>query len=97
MSTPQTEQFVPLLAAATSAEKRGFQICAIPQTEQPQPFQSLEKAIPVVGEGQGFNKNCEPQLSVQREGGRVTSIRIQCRCGQTFDLACVYDEPSKPS
>jgi hypothetical protein len=94
MTIPQTDQFVPLVASAPSAEKRDFQITVIPQKEQSQPFQSLEKAIPATRERLG-KTNCEPQLSIQRDGERITNIRIQCNCGQTIDLACVYDEQSK--
>ena len=42
-------------------------------------------------------KFCEPRVSVQRDGDRVTNIRIQCTCGQMMDIACVYDEPPKVS
>lgn len=97
MTTPQTEQFVPLVATTMAAEKREFQISVIPQAEQPHSFQSLEKAMSAAGERAAFKKNCEPQMSLQREGGRLTNIRIQCRCGQTIDLACIYDEPPKPA
>jgi hypothetical protein len=34
---------------------------------------------------------CEPKVSVQRDGNRVTGIQILCSCGQVIDLACVYD------
>jgi len=85
------------MTAPPSTGKRDFQITVIPQKEQPQEFQSLEKAIPASGERAVFKKNCEPQISVQREGERITNIRIQCNCGQTIDLACLYDEIPKPS
>lgn len=97
MTIPETAQFVPLVTAPPSTERREFQVTVIPQNEQAQPFQSLEKTAPANGERTAFKKNCEPHLSVQREGGRITSIRIQCNCGQTIDLACLYDEPSRPS
>jgi hypothetical protein len=97
MTTPQTNPFVPLVAAMPSGEKRDFQITVISQTNQPQAFQSLDKTSPVTDERALFKKNCEPRLSVQRDGDRITSIRVQCNCGQTIDLACLYDEPAKPS
>jgi hypothetical protein len=93
MTTPQTNHFVPLVAGAPSVDKREFQISVIPHTEQPHGFQSLEKGMPIAG----VKKNCEPHLSLQRNGDRVTNIRIQCSCGQTIDLACLYDETPKPS
>jgi hypothetical protein len=97
MTIPQTDQFVPLMATAPSTGKRDFQITVIPQKEQPQEFQSLEKTVPASGERVVFKKNCEPHVSVQREGERITNIRIQCNCGQTIDLACLYDETPKPA
>jgi hypothetical protein len=95
MTTPQTSSFVPLVAAMPSADKREFQITVIPQTEQPQAFKSLDKTPSAPNERMLSKKNCEPHLSVQREGDRITSIRIQCNCGQTIDLACLYDPPAK--
>jgi hypothetical protein len=35
----------------------------------------------------------EPRVSIQRDGNRITHLRIQCGCGQVIDLACVYDPP----
>ena len=35
----------------------------------------------------GFGK---PVVTLQREGERVTSIRIECVCGQIIELACSY-------
>jgi hypothetical protein len=32
----------------------------------------------------------EPAITLQREGDRVTHIRIQCACGQVIELACLY-------
>jgi hypothetical protein len=32
-------------------------------------------------------------VTVQREGDRVTHLRVQCTCGQIMDIACVYDAP----
>jgi hypothetical protein len=95
---PQTDQFVPLIAAMPSAEKREFQINIIPQGQQTQAFQSMESSA----QAGRTSKNCEPTLSVQRDNGRISRIQIQCSCGQTIDLECLYqeatkvDEPPKP-
>jgi hypothetical protein len=99
MTLPRTESFVPLTAAPPSGENREFQITVIPQAEQPHPFQLLEPTASAADEKAPPNnrKNREPLLSVQRDGGRITNIHIQCNCGQTMDLACVYHEPPKPS
>ena len=31
-----------------------------------------------------------PQVTLQRDGERVTQIRIQCGCGQVIELDCEY-------
>jgi hypothetical protein len=96
MTLQRTEVFVPLTAAPVSGENREFHVTVIPQTEQPQSFQSLEQAVPSATSVASPTKRlCEPRLSVQRDGDRVTSIRIQCTCGQVMDVACVYEEPAK--
>lgn len=57
-------------------------------------FHSLEPLRPAAQNGvNGAEKKpCEPRVTVQRDGNRVTHLRIQCTCGQIMDLACVYDE-----
>jgi len=69
----------------------------IPQTGSSQPFQTLEQVAAGATENAPLHakKNCEPRLSLQRDGGRITNIRIQCTCGQMLELACVYEEPPK--
>ena len=32
----------------------------------------------------------KPVVTLQREGDRVTGIRIECVCGQIIELACSY-------
>jgi len=31
-----------------------------------------------------------PTVSLQRDGDRVTHIRVECSCGQVIELACKY-------
>ncbi len=31
-----------------------------------------------------------PSISLEREGDRITSIRIECACGQIIELNCTY-------
>jgi len=30
----------------------------------------------------------EPKVTLEREGNRVTRIKVECVCGYTFELAC---------
>lgn len=32
----------------------------------------------------------KPVVTLQRDGDKVTRIRVQCGCGETIDLDCVY-------
>ena len=103
------ESFVPLTAAPAPAAAREFRVAvlnghggngnghangngAVKKTG----FQSLEPLRPAAlnGANGAEKKICEPRVTVQRDGSRVTHLRIQCTCGQIMDLACIYDEPA---
>jgi len=62
---------------------------------KPSGFQSLEaqRSVALSGGSGSEKKIGEPRVTVQRDGDRVTHLRIQCTCGQILDLACVYDAP----
>jgi hypothetical protein len=95
MTPPRTDSFVPLTAATVSDERREFRVTVIPQSDQSHSFQSLEQLAPSTAAAPNYKKICEPRVSMQREGDRVASIRIQCSCGQVMDVACIYEEPAK--
>ena len=97
MTLLRTESFVPLTAVPAPAGQREFHVGIIPRDGQFRPFQSLEKKPLGPGETalSDDRKFCEPRIAVQRDGDRVSSIRVQCTCGQVMELACVYDEPPK--
>ena len=95
--TPQrTQTFVPLTAAAALPGRRDFAVTVIPGEEKKpeKNFQSLETPRPAATTANPENKTCEPRVSVQRDGDRVTHLRIQCTCGQVMDLACLYEKPA---
>ena len=97
MTSQRTEPFVPLTAATPSGENREFRVTVISQAGPSQAFQTFEQAAsaaPQTALPDG-KRICEPRLTLQRDGERITGIRIQCACGQMMDLACVYDEPAK--
>ncbi len=97
MTLLRTESFVPLTAAPAAAPRAEFRATVIPKDGQTKAFHSLEQLIPEDDAPVADKKKfCEPRISVQRDGDRVTNIRIQCTCGQVMDVACVYDEPAKP-
>jgi hypothetical protein len=89
---PKIDQFVPLVATMPSAESREFQITIIPQGEQAQSFPNGGLATG----GQTLpGKHGGPVLSVQRDNGQITHIKIQCNCGQVIDVECLYKEAGK--
>jgi hypothetical protein len=90
--TPRPESFVPLTAATPSPEQREFRVTVTNSGKKSDTFHNLESPVAATGK-----KNCEPRVTVQRDGDRVTHLRVQCSCGQVLDLACVYDAaPVKP-
>jgi hypothetical protein len=98
MNPQPTQSFVPLTAAPVSPEKREFRVAVLNSNgngnggaENKAAFQSLEMPRAAAFHG-AEKKSCEPRVTVQRDGARVTHLRIQCTCGQIMDLACVYDE-----
>jgi hypothetical protein len=95
MTLRRTESFVPLTTADASDERREFRVTVIPQSEQPGAFQSLEPLAPSPTASANPKKICDPRVAVQRDGDRVTGIRIQCSCGQVMEIACLYADSSK--
>ncbi len=84
------EPFIPLSAALQSRSKRAtFQTAAMALAEAPQPLFQAEAGSPGSASQPG---HCEPRVLLQRDGERVSGIRIQCACGQIIELACVYPD-----
>ena len=53
-------------------------------------FQPLLSALKTACSGEEANKCKQPEITLQREGDRITQIRIQCGCGQLIELGCQY-------
>ncbi|HTB85527.1 MAG TPA: hypothetical protein VK742_17905 [Candidatus Sulfotelmatobacter sp.] len=93
---------MPLTAATAQPERREFRVSVIQGGAGQGNFRSLAMpptsalALPPSvahqpGAGQMSKGLCEPRVTVQRDGKRVTHLHIQCTCGQTIDLACLYE------
>ena len=92
MSLLRTEAFVPLTPAPAAGARGEFRVTVIPQAASPAAaFQTLPAAGPAPGKAR------EPRVTIQREGDRVTGLRVQCACGQVLDLSFVYESDSKPA
>src|SRR5271170_5254360 len=91
MTLQKTESFVPLTTATATDENREFRVTVVQQADPGRTFQTLGQVAAAAAENSSPNakKICEPRLSVQRDGERITNIRIQCNCGQVMELTCV--------
>jgi hypothetical protein len=95
MTSQPNESFVPLTAASAPPVAREFRVAVLNGQDagKKAAFHSLEPLRTAAGTG-ADKKICEPRVTVQRDGDRVTHLRIQCTCGQMMDLACVYEKPA---
>jgi hypothetical protein len=93
MSQPAAAQdsFVPFdpspgPGAARSATPPGLKV--VPKAEAGAAFSPVTtSAAAHIHAAMGSGK---PVVTLQREGERVTGIRIECVCGQIIELACSY-------
>ena len=92
MPRPPTETFVPLTTAKPGRnDSAEYDVNVVSQPGALQTFKPLTTETPALSHDTKFtSKPCDPRISIQRDGDQVTSIRIQCGCGQVIDLACVY-------
>src|SRR6185437_9070759 len=92
MTLARTDTFVPLTAAkpARPGELTDFRATVVSQPGSVQKFKAVESSSALPGAAPR-PANCEARVNVQRDGERVTGIRIQCSCGQVIDLACEYE------
>jgi hypothetical protein len=95
MNTTPDESFTPLTRRVLSASDRpDFRVTVVPQANA----QSLA-ALGQIGSGSAMPQAStnEPRVTLQRDGERVSAIRIQCACGRIIELACVYEDSSPPA
>ena len=89
MNDSRSEKFVPLALAASAPRNRAeFQVTVLTQAEQAQALQSVGPKPAATPVPQA--PTCEPKVTLQREGERVTAIHIECTCGLIIELACDY-------
>ena len=47
--------------------------------------------------GPNTAERTDPTMRLNRRGGRIESIVINCTCGEEITVVCNYDEPTAPS
>ncbi len=74
-------KFVPLTLAPDSLAKGGFEPKTVPapKPSPPSPCAPAER-----------QPSGAPQISLTRDGDRITKIRIVCSCGAVHELDCLY-------
>jgi len=80
--------FVPIVTSATAAAYAtgdAFPRIVVNAVEA-RPFQPVLPVLPH-GDCASSASPSEPKVTVARNGDRVSSIKIQCSCGQTVELA----------
>jgi hypothetical protein len=83
------EPFVPLSPVAVSGQNRtDFRVTIVNEGGNLRPFHSFGHA----GSKADAGVPCEPCVTLQRDGERLSAIVIQCSCGQVIELACVYEK-----
>jgi hypothetical protein len=95
MTASRTDAFVPLTNLPASKESREFRVKVMPDPGKTRPLPPAELQVPSPSAPVPCaSAHGEPRISLQYDGDRIASIRVQCACGQVMDLACVYDPPS---
>jgi hypothetical protein len=91
-SQPASDPFVPFDPIPTSAARppsASGNLKVVPKGESSSAFTPLQTtgAPHVHGPGE---RGGQPVVTLQREGDRVTGLRVECGCGQVIELACSY-------
>jgi hypothetical protein len=96
MHTTPDNAFIPLTPGALTAHERpDFRVTVISQANA-KPFAGAQQKDSWTSVARTAAH--EPQVSLLRDGDRISGIRLQCVCGRTIELACEYDSatPSNP-
>ena len=95
MNTVPEEPFVPLTPIVVRPNERAdVSVTVVPQAENVRAFQPLASSI--TGHAAAMDDPREPRVTLQRDGGRVSAIHVQCACGRNIELSCVYESFANP-
>lgn len=82
-------EFLPFVPSSAQIEPSGeFQARVIPHGATK--GSSAPASGGISNAASGVRQKCEPKVTVERVGDRVTRIQVQCSCGEVIDLSCVY-------
>jgi hypothetical protein len=81
--------FDPIPASTARPSSAPVSLKVVPRGESTPAFSPLQTSGAPHVHGAGGNAG-KPVVTLQREGDRVTGIRVECGCGQVIELACSY-------
>jgi hypothetical protein len=80
---------VPAAAPAAAATQAATRVKVLPGAAgQAQPVSARLAAMPAAPSASDAPPQKAPAVSYQRDGDRLTKIRIQCACGEVIELDC---------
>ncbi len=85
--------FAPLVVPATqrAADGTTFHLKVIPQAKATPVFKPLQPAATAAATAAHAPHPARPpKVTLLRDGNRVTHLRLECACGEIFELACEY-------
>jgi hypothetical protein len=88
MNPPSDSAFAPLASSPSQAAGRSdFQVTLVSREAATHSFHPVGHAPLSTAPGAGL----EPRVTLQRDGDRISLIRIQCTCGHVIELSCAYE------
>jgi hypothetical protein len=81
--------FVPSGARVSSVPAASAGLKVLPPAEVASPFSPVPGSAAHL-HGAAAAGAPQPKINVQRDGDKITGIRIECACGHVIDLACSY-------
>ena len=85
---PGSEGFRPAVLSPDVVARRAF-VSGVPDNVHPLPLPASAQ-VPGMPSEPAAQPVSAPVVTLQREGDRVTGIRVQCTCGEVIELNCVY-------
>jgi hypothetical protein len=82
-----SSEFVPLTRGAAPAGTPDFRVRVV---GTPALAPAFVAAHGNKCQSQNASSGSEPIVTLEKDGERVTAIRIECSCGQVVELSCVY-------
>ncbi|HTD65792.1 MAG TPA: hypothetical protein VK846_04580 [Candidatus Limnocylindria bacterium] len=88
-----TEAFIPFTTKSSASDAaEPFRVKVVPAAiGAAVPFQPIASVANAASPAKTHNGHeAKAQVSLVREGDRITGIRVQCACGEVIELQCVY-------